>query len=131
MILQAKTARELMTPGPYSVDETETVDQAAAFFTDRGFGSAVVIDLAGHAVGVITKSDLFVHLRERAAGKKAEPATVREVMTEAVFSVKEDTAARSVVEQLLALNIHHLFVVDAAGVVVGVITPTDVLRKLA
>ena len=131
MILQAKTAREMMTPGPYSVDETETVDQAAAFFTERGFGSAVVIDLAGHAVGVITKSDLFVHLRERAAGTKAEPATVREVMTEAVFSVKEDTPARSVVEQLLALNVHHLFVVDPAGVVVGVITPTDVIRKLA
>jgi CBS domain-containing protein len=131
VILQAKTARELMTPGPYSVDETETVDQAATFFTERGFGSAVVIDLAGHPVGVITKSDLFVHLRERAAGTKAEPATVREVMTEAVFSVKEETPSRSVVEQLLALNVHHLFVVDPAGVVVGVITPTDVLRKLA
>ena len=41
--------------------------------------------------------------------------------------------ARSVVliEQLLALNVHHLFVTDPAGVVVGVISPIDVLRKLA
>lgn len=130
MILQAPSARDLMTPGPFSIDETASVDHAAAFFTERGFSSAVVIDLAGHPVGVVTKTDLLVHLRERAAGAKAEPATVREVMTQAVFSVKEETPSRSVVEQLLALNVHHLFVVDPAGVVVGVITPTDVLRKL-
>ena len=41
------------------------------------------------------------------------------------------TPPRSVVEQLLALNVHHLFVSDAAGVIVGVISPVDVLRKLA
>jgi CBS-domain-containing membrane protein len=51
-------------------------------------------------------------------------------MTPAVFSVRPDTPARSVVEQLLALNVHHLFVSDAAGVVVGVISPIDVLKKL-
>jgi predicted transcriptional regulator len=35
------------------------------------------------------------------------------------------------VEQLLALNVHHLFVVDAAGVIIGVISPVDVLKQLA
>ncbi|HVL13261.1 MAG TPA: CBS domain-containing protein, partial [Gemmata sp.] len=55
---------------------------------------------------------------------------VTEFMTPAVFSVRPDTPARSVVEQLLALNVHHLFVADEAGVIVGVISPVDVLRKL-
>ena len=45
-------------------------------------------------------------------------------------AVITDTPARSVVEQLLALNVHHLFVSDAAGIIVGVISPVDVLRKL-
>ena len=131
MTLRAETARELMTPGPYSLADTDTVEQAAAFLTDRGFGAAVVIDEAGHPLGVVTKTDLLIHVRERAAGKKVEPATAREVMTPAVFSVREETPARSVVEQLVALNVHHLFVTDRTGVVVGVISPFDVVKKLA
>jgi len=131
MKLIAKTARELMTPDPHSVEETETADQAAAFLTHRGFGAAVVIDVAGHPLGVVTKTDLLVHALERKAAGMTEPADVRDVMTPAVFSVREDTPAASVIEQMIALNVHHLFVVDQAGVVIGVISPIDVLRHLA
>ncbi len=131
LTLRADTARDLMTPGPYSLADTDTAEQAAAFLTDRGFGAAVVIDDAGHPLGVVTKTDLLIYTRERAAGKKVEPATVLDVMTPAVFSVREDTPAKSVVEQLVALNVHHLFVTDKAGVVVGVISPFDVVKKLA
>jgi CBS domain-containing protein len=130
MILRADTARDLMTPGPYSIADTDTVEQAAKFLTDRGFGAAVVIDEAGHPLGVVTKTDLLVHVRELASGSKKEPGTVREVMTPAVFSVREETNARSVIEQMIALNVHHLFVTDTAGVVVGVISPFDVIKRL-
>ena len=130
LTLRAETARELMTPGPYSLADTDTVEQAAAFLTERGFGAAVVIDVAGHPVGVVTKTDLLVHVRELAAGGQKEPGTVLDVMTPAVFSVKETTPDRSVVEQMIALNVHHLFVTDKANVVVGVISPFDVIKKL-
>ena len=128
MILRAETARELMTPRPLSIDQSAPAGQAAALLTERGVGAAVVIDAAGRPVGVVTKTDLLVHAREHAPG--TPDGAVSGLMTPAVFSVREDTQARSVVEQLLALNVHHLFVVDAAGAVVGVVTPTDVLRKL-
>lgn len=130
MRLTAEYARELMTPGPYSIEDTADVAEAVKFLTERGFGSVVVIDVAGHPLGVVTKTDLLVHLREREEGRRKEPATIREVMTPAVFSVREDTTARSVVEQLLTLNVHHLFVVDRTNTVVGVITPVDIIRKL-
>jgi CBS domain-containing protein len=130
MILRAETARDLMTPGPYSLADSDTVEQAAAFLTERGFGAAVVIDQAGHPLGVVTKTDLLVHVRELTVGGKTEPGTVLDVMTPAVFSVREETPARSVVEQLVALNVHHLFVTDKAGVVIGVISPFDVIKKL-
>ena len=128
MILRAETAKDLMHPGPYSIAADTTVAGASEFLTSRGFGAAVVIDEAGHPVGVVTKTDLLIHEREKTAG--SEGGTVRDVMTPAVFSVREDTPARSVVEQLLALNIHHLFVADGDGTIVGVISPVDVLRRL-
>jgi CBS domain-containing protein len=129
--LLADTAADLMTPQPFTVADSATVDQVTASLIDRGYGAAVVIDPAGRPVGVVTKTDLLVHARERTATGKPDPTTVRQVMTEAVFSVREDTSARSVVEQMVALNVRHLFVADPAGVVVGVITPLDVLKKLS
>jgi CBS-domain-containing membrane protein len=130
LTLIAETAADLMTAGPTSLHATATVTEATAFLTAKGFGAAVVIDEAGHPIGVVTKTDVLVHARQRRPGLEPDDTLVTEFMTPAVFSVRPDTPARSVVEQLLALNVHHLFVADAAGVIVGVISPIDVLKKL-
>lgn len=131
MVLRAGTAAELMSAGPVSLAATATVTEATAFLTERGYGAAVVIDDAGHPLGVVTKTDVLIHARQRRPGLEPDETPVTEFMTPAVFSVRPDVPARSVVEQLLALNVHHLFVVDEAGVIVGVISPVDVLKQLA
>lgn len=131
LTLQARTAADLMTPGPTSLTATATVTEATEFLTARGFGAAVVIDDAGHGIGVVTKTDVLVHARQRQPGMEPDDTPVTEFMTPAVFSVRPETPAASVVEQLLVLNVHHLFVADPHGVIVGVISPIDVLRKLA
>jgi CBS-domain-containing membrane protein len=130
MTLQAATAADIMKAGPVSIADTDTVPEAVEFLTHRGFGAAVVIDDAGHPIGVVTKTDVLMHTRRRKPGLEPDDTPVTEVMTPAVFSVRMDTPAHSVVEQLLELHVHHLFVRDTAGVIVGVISPVDVLRKL-
>src|SRR4051812_36698243 len=107
--LLADTAADLMTPGPATIAATASVAETAAFLTGKGFGAVVVIDAAGHPIGVVTKTDLLCHDRER-GGNAAGSTPVRSVMTEAVMSVRPDTPARSVVGQFVALNVHHLFV---------------------
>jgi CBS domain-containing protein len=59
-----------------------------------------------------------------------DKALVRDLMTPAVFTVRLDASAAQVVEDMLALRVHRLFVVDDDGVLVGVVTATDVLRRL-
>ena len=54
----------------------------------------------------------------------------RDVMTPAVCAVRPETAARDVIEEMLLLHVHRLFVTDRDGVLVGVIAMTDVLRRL-
>ena len=130
LTLHAATAADLMTAGPVSMADTDTVADALAFLTERGFGAAVVIDAAGHSLGVVTKTDVLSHTRRHKPGLEPDDTPVTEFMTPAVFSVKRDTPARSVVQQLLELGVHHLFVTDASGIVVGVISPVDVLKKL-
>lgn len=126
--LLAENAADLMTRDPVSLEATTTSAEAARILTSRGIGAAIVIDHAGHSVGVVTKTDLLIHARGKVLAEDTTP--VRDVMTTAVFSVRTDTPARSVIEHLLALNVHHLFVMDSSGTLVGVISPVDVLKKL-
>lgn len=158
MTLSASTAAELMRPNPVSIREDATVHEAVALLTDKGFSAAPVIDDAGHPIGVLSRSDILVHQREKVdylapgpdyyrreeltTGKgerlddrefqveNVDRTLVRDIMTPAVFSVIPETPASKVVAQLLALNVHRLFVVDGTGVLVGVISTTDVLKKL-
>jgi CBS-domain-containing membrane protein len=47
-----------------------------------------------------------------------------------VYSVLPNAPVTEVVNQLVGLKVHRLFVVDENGVLVGVISMMDVLRQL-
>jgi len=152
--LHAQTAADLMMPDPVSLRADATLGEAIALLIDRGFSGAPVIDEAGRPIGVLTRSDIVVHDREKTPGaweyydradlvtpagerlgagfhvENVDRTTVRDVMTPAVFAVAPDASAAEVVREMLSLKVHRLFVVDAAGVLVGVISALDVLRHL-
>jgi CBS domain-containing protein len=155
MLLQATNAAELMTPNPHSIHEKATLKEAIAFLTDRGFSAAPVIDDAGRPIGVLSRADILVHDREEARrafpefyhatdlhteqgerlGKgfqveAVDRTRVRDVMTPVVFSVPPNTPSAKVVEHMLGLKVHRLFVVDEFGVLVGVISVIDIIRQL-
>ncbi|MFL5340215.1 MAG: HPP family protein [Gemmataceae bacterium] len=129
--LDGLTAGELMTPNPLSVRDDAPLAEATHQLTDKGVSGAVVVNAAGQPVGVLSTSDILIHLREDQDRKKAAVGVtkVHEVMTPVVFSVRSDDPARKVVEQMMALNVHRLFVQDQTEVI-GVISAVDVLRKM-
>ncbi len=134
VMLKAETAEDLMTPNPVSIGERAGVQEAMELMARKGFHAAPVIDEAGHPVGVLSGTDILVHLRERAkrAQAAAEDTTVdRDMMTPAIFSIGAHAPAARVVSDMVALGVHQLFVVDDAGILVGVISALDVLRHLA
>lgn len=128
------TADELMSRNPLSLRDNATVEEAVKFLTDRAVSGAPVINESGRPIGVISRTDLLIHERERRrhAGEvdTSDLTPVSELMTPIVFTARPDDSARKVMEQMVALNVHRLFVVDSAEVLIGVITPLDVLRKL-
>jgi CBS domain-containing protein len=132
LALDAAQAADLMTPNPVSLNADALVADAIAAMTQRGFSAAPVIDEAGRPVGVLSRSDILVHEREvlKSAPSAGDDTSVRDIMTPAVFSVPPHLPADKVVEQLLTLDVHQLYVVDDSQAVVGVITAHDVLRRL-
>jgi CBS domain-containing protein len=157
LFLKAATAEELMSNNPVSIHQDASLLEAAALLTDREIGAAPVIDDAGRPVGVISRSDIVRYDREHmttlapmpeyydrndlvlSSGEmlkggfqvtKPDVTLVRDVMTPVVISVDPEDSISVVISQLLALKVHRLFVVDRAGVLVGVISTFDVLRNL-
>jgi CBS domain-containing protein len=154
LFLDAETAVDLMTANPLSIRAAATLREAVAFLIDKGISGAPVIDSGGRPIGVLTQTDLLIHDRETVhyltpAGADIEADTllhqglregfqieevdrtsVREVMTPVVFKVAPETPAGRVIEEILTRKIHRLFVVDANGVLVGVISSLDILRRL-
>jgi CBS domain-containing protein len=139
LTLTARTAADLMASNPVSLRGNATIADALQLFNQKGITAAPIIDEAGHPIGVLSRSDLFIHQQE-AAKQPAPPATSRDVgdrdvsvadlMTPTVFAVPPDTPARRVVAEMIALHVHRLFVVDKNGLLVGVISAMDVLRGL-
>jgi CBS domain-containing protein len=156
LVLHALSAEDLMTSAPISLGRCASIREAAAFLMDKGISAAPVIDDAGRPIGVISRSDIVRHAREvvthvpaareyfeepeLAAAERfvcegfqvevTDNSPVCEIMTPVVFSVAPSTSASNVIEEMLARKVHRLFVVDDAGVLVGVISALDVLRKL-
>jgi len=152
LVMKARTAADLMHSNPISIQASANIREVLALLTDRGFGVAPVIDEAGRPVGVVSRSDILIHEREQVkhtplleeisapapnhrfregySVEVVDPTEVRDMMTPVVFTVTEDTPAYQVVEQMLSLKVHHLFVVDSDCALIGVISTLDVLRAL-
>lgn len=158
LVLKADSAQELMSSNPVSIEASATVSEAVALLVDRGFHAAPVIDDAGRPIGVVSASDILRHDRaytrhlervpqfysvselrlpsgERIPDKgfqleSIDRTTVADIMTPAVFSVPMNASPDLVIKKMNELHVHRMFVVDSAGVLVGVISSLDLLRKL-
>ncbi len=151
--LTQATAEDLMSRNPVSIYQGASIQEAIALLTDRGFGAAPVIDDAGRPVGVLSRGDILIHEREQVrhatlttnedweekprrachegfSVEVVDPTKVRDIMTPVVFTVGLGTPAAKVVEQMLNMKVHHLFVVDEDLALIGVISSLDVLRHL-
>jgi CBS-domain-containing membrane protein len=157
-ILDELSAVDLMSPDPISLRAEASVAEAIALFTNRVISGAPVVDLRGRPIGVLTGTDLLIHERERLyrgiawsqdyrgqslsdllenaclGGSyqvaEVDDATVGSIMTPVVFSVRTQTKARKIISEFAALQVHRLFVIDEADVLVGVISALDVMKGL-
>jgi CBS domain-containing protein len=139
VVLGADTALELMTPAPLSLPGTMTVEKAAQSLTARGLGASPVVDEAGRPVGVLSRADIVRYEGEgqgenrRAAGArlgKRAGTRVADVMSPVLLSLRHKTPAGAVVDALISLDVHQLFVTDEDGRIIGVVSARDVLRHL-
>lgn len=160
LFLDGMTARELMTPNVMSISSTATLEAAVFLLMDKNLNAVPVVDEKGKAVGVLSRSDVvaqdfdqFQHLHQsadlegtnlfplnvgenvtdtgdRTVSRKGQQLYVDDVMTRVLYSVTPETPAKTVIDAMLTLGVHRLFVSDDGGQTLGVISSTDILRHL-
>lgn len=116
-------ARHFMSPKVVVTSPETTLAEAARELARSEISGLPVVDAGGQVIGIVTESDLLTAL----LGAVALDTPVRALMTSPVVTVDEFTPADGVVRLLRERNFHHL-PVTRQGVVVGLITPQDIIR---
>ena len=116
-------ARQLMKTAVQVTSPTTTIAEAARLLAKSEITSLLVINAKDKVVGIITESDLLAFLlRSSAVG-----AAIATIMHSPVYTVDEFTPTDTVIRLLQDKGVDHL-PVTRQGVVVGLITPQEVIR---
>ena len=152
LILDGKTAAELMSPHVLSVTANLGLEEVIRLLVDKDLHAVPVVDGEGYPIGVLSRSDIVAHDQKKyqhlqqepwpgdnsplgkpraaSAAMSLVPPRVREIMTPVLYSVKPETPAKNIVQHMLVLGVHRLFVIGIDGALLGVISSLDIIRHL-
>ena len=109
-----------------------TLQEAADLMRRHHVGALVVtndVPNQHRVLGIVTDRDLVI--KAMAEGTAPGAATLADVMTEGLATVKQTADVRSAVELMRVNGVRRLGVTDEAGVVVGFVSLDDLLTGFA
>ena len=119
--------RDLMHRGIISCTPDDTVGEAARIMIDHEIHAVVVMD-GDQAVGVVSQTDMVL-ARQGRTPNEARAMQVRDIMTLGCATCAADMLLSEAVSLMTGRHMHRL-VVTENGKPVGVISMTDVVRKV-
>ena len=99
----------------------------AALLVERGINAVPVVDAGDRLCGIVSEADL---LALETAPREHPPHTAREVMSQSVYTLAEDTDAAVAARMMLRHGLKSVPVV-AGDRVVGIVARRDLLRLVA
>lgn len=117
---------DLMSQSVLTLSPDSTLYEAAETLANLGVSGAPVVENE-KLVGVFSKSDIVVDLSD---GEIDLTDLVSKTMSRQPLTIRPEAEAAEAVRLFAETKVHRLVVVDAAGAVVGIVTPLDVVRAL-
>lgn len=115
--------RDVMTPNPDCVTEKNSLRDVARIMKDTDTGVVPVVENK-KIIGLITDRDIVV--RGLAEGKDLANASVRDLMTTTVRSVREDATLNDVISLMRSSEIRRVPVVNGRDEIVGILSLGDI-----
>jgi CBS domain-containing protein len=142
--MKSTAVRDVMSTDVVTVRSFVPFRRVAAVMLNRGIGAVPVVDSMGHAIGVISRTDLIakeaataqgqselwelLSRRGRRAQQRGDATTAGRLMTTTLVTVKPDTDAARAAYLMERHAVTHLPVVDDRYVVVGIVSRSDLLH---
>lgn len=128
---------DVMTTEPETVQIEQPLSEVYTLLQNRSFHHVPVLD-DGVPVGMIAATDIL-RLVYDAEGRDEQRLrtmldyqfNIEDAMTTDLVSVREGASVKSVVEHLSDGTVHSVLVLDGDGMLVGIVTTTDLMRLLA
>ncbi|MBE0575201.1 MAG: CBS domain-containing protein [Desulfuromonadales bacterium] len=114
------------------VDRETTILEAAKLMRTEHVGDLVVTDSRNGRpvpVGILTDRDIVVELL--AEEIELNKVSVGDAMSYELLSVKEQDGLQETIEKMSSRGVRRLPVVDAEGVLVGIVTVDDLMELMA
>jgi CBS domain-containing protein len=109
------------------VDPDSSVSYALTLMRRRNIHS-VIVDLSADkpSYGIVTTTDI----RDKIIASDNDPAEtrIREIMTDPVSLADPDWTLKECARRMQKINVHHMPVVDKHGLLIGLISVTDIFR---
>ncbi len=136
---EARTAADIMTASPETVQASAQARRAANLMAKRHLKRLPVLDAGGTLVGMVSRVDLL-----RAAVGLARPgepsrlmapvpsgAAVSRIMRTDIPTVRHDAPLAEVLKAVISTRLNKAFVVDDNRRVVGLITDAELMARMA
>lgn len=120
--------KDVMTPAPVCCKVDDTLDRVAKLMVDHDCGAIPVCD-AMRPVGMITDRDITCRAVATSVVPSALPVNL--IMTEKVYTVRQDEDVEVAIDRMKSKQVRRLPVVNDEGVIVGIVSPSDLAPTLA
>jgi len=115
-----------MTNKLFSLSPTSDFVDALTLMAEHQVRDCIVIDGEGRLRGVLSDKDV---LRGLSRGEEWQAKKVVDIMTHNTISVTEETKLVHALAQMIAKDIHCLPVTQPGGIVIGILTSTNLLES--
>jgi CBS domain-containing protein len=116
---------EIMTRSPRVCMPKAPLTRAAQMMRDEDVGEIPVVDAERKVLGVITDRDIV--LRCVAAGDNPQDTLVEACMTAPALTLQEGSSLEDCARLMAAQQVRRIPIVDAAGVICGIVSQADVV----
>jgi CBS domain-containing protein len=116
----------LTTRAVLTIDDDDSLREAAVSMVERGVGSAVVV-AGGKPIGIVTDRDV---MRAYAQGGDGAERKVAHYLSRRLLTAPATMSVREAAQIMRDRGFRHLVVVDDAGCLVGVFSMRDLVVGL-
>ena len=117
--------KHIMVEGVVTCRPEDSLLDVITLLDDAEISALVVVDAKGIALGVISHVDLIGYY-----DRDLEAARAEDILSPDIVSLEPAAPVQEAVDLMLEERIHRVFVLDAEGRPVGVLSTTDIIHDM-